>query len=155
MLGFVNRVGSLATVLRPLTGALCGTAVSPRLFGWPDRTGSCPTVRVPLPWSPGTDSGGLLSGPAPDGLISVEVRAVAWKVYQPQVQAGHPEVLPQHLATMGRRIVPDHVEDVAATVILVGEKYAGLNHSRLTEVLVETGGYSPELSDGKPPSQPP
>ena len=43
---------------------------------------------------------GLFSRPAPDGLISVEVWAVA-SVHEPQVQVRRPQVFPQRLATMG------------------------------------------------------
>ncbi len=50
---------------------------------------------------------GLLSGPASDSLIGVEVRAVARQVHQPQLQLRRPEVLPHRFPTVGRRIVPD------------------------------------------------
>ena len=39
--------------------------------------------------------------------------------------------------------------------LLTSEKYAGFNHSHLTQIAGGPGGYSPEPSDGKPPSQPP
>ena len=41
----------------------------------------------------------LLSRPAPDGLIGVEVWAVARQINQPQPQAGRPQILPYRLAT--------------------------------------------------------
>ena len=50
---------------------------------------------------------GLLSRPAPDSLIGVEVRAVARQVHQPQLQLRRPEVLPHRFPTVGWRIVPD------------------------------------------------
>ena len=58
-------------------------------------------------------AGGLLSRPAPYCLIGIEVRAVARQVHQPQVQVRRPQVFPQGITTMGRRIVPDHVQPPA------------------------------------------
>ena len=53
-------------------------------------------------------TGGILSGPAPDGLICVEVRAVARQVSQPQAQVRRPQVFPQNLPAVRQRIVPYH-----------------------------------------------
>ena len=52
--------------------------------------------------------GRLLTCPAPDGLVSVEVWAVAGQIHQAQVQAGRGQVGSQRVAPMGWRIVPDH-----------------------------------------------
>ena len=80
-----NRAGNLAGVLRPLTAVLSGSGASPRLSGWPARPGSCrpspqPTPGQALHRRPAAQTqiaSGLLSRPTPDGLICVEVRAVA------------------------------------------------------------------------------
>ncbi len=52
----------------------------------------------------------LLSRPAPDRLVSVEVRAVTRQAHQPQPQVGRPQVLPHCLTAMHWRVVPDHIQ---------------------------------------------
>ena len=82
--GVVIPAGSLSGVLRPLIAGLSGSAVSPRLSGWPARPGSCrPSPALPpcfpgtdCQWPPPSSRGQALSRPAPDRLIGVEVRAV-------------------------------------------------------------------------------
>ena len=113
MPGAGNRGGSLAGVFRPLIAGPSGSAVSPRLSGWTARPGICrpsprPTPGQALHRRPAAQAqiaSGLLSRPAPDGLIGVEVPAVARAepapvetgVHQPQLQPRRPEVLPHRL----------------------------------------------------------
>ena len=97
--GCWERCGSFAGVLRPLM--------------------QDPAAPSHLSWSPAEEVADhllagaqaeiarrLLSGPAPNGLIGVEVRAVRRQVHQPQVKL-RPQIFPHRLATVGRRIVPD------------------------------------------------
>ena len=107
MPGAGNRGGSLAGVFRPLIAGPSGSAVSPRLSGWPDQPGICHPLLHRRPAPQAQIASGLLSRPAPDSLIGVEVRAVARQVHQPQLQLRRPEVLPHRLPTVGWRIVPD------------------------------------------------
>ena len=96
-----NRAGRFAGGFRLLIAGPSGSAASPRLSGWPARTGICRPSPAPSPCSPAQIASGLLSCPAPDGLIGVEVRAVPRQVYQPKPQARRPEVLPHRLPTVG------------------------------------------------------
>ena len=107
MPGAGNRGGSLAGVFRPLIAGPSGSAVSPRLSGWPDQPGICHPLLHRRPAPQAQIASGLLSRSAPDSLIGVEVRAVARQVHQPQLQLRRPEVLPHRLPTVGWRIVPD------------------------------------------------
>ena len=108
MPGAGNRGVSLAGVFRPLD---CGTVRQRRLtssFRLESPARNLPTLslyRRPAPQA--QIASGLLSLPAPDSLIGVEVRAVAGQVHQPQFQLRRPEVLPHRFPTVGRRIVPD------------------------------------------------
>ncbi len=61
--------------------------------------------------SPGAQaqiSGCLLARPAPDGLVSIEIRTVAGQVHQAQVQAGRGQISPDRIAAMGWGVVPYH-----------------------------------------------
>ena len=109
----ICRVGEAGresrTVLRPLIAGRCGSGASPLLSGWPDLRGRADPLLLG-PASQAQVPRRLLSRPTPDRLIPVEVRAVARQVHQPQPQAWRPQVLPQRLATVRRRVVPDHVQ---------------------------------------------
>ena len=77
-----------------------GPAASPHLFfaaGQPSEEGGDPLLHR-RPASQTQITRRLLSRPAPDRLVGVEVRAVARQVHQPQPQARRPQVLPQRLA---------------------------------------------------------
>ena len=89
-----NRCGSLAGVLRPLIAGPSGSAVSPRLSGWPARPGSCRPFPAPPPCCPGTDCPSPPLSPSPSRFIGVEVRAVPRQVHHPQLQIRRPEALP-------------------------------------------------------------
>ena len=92
---------------------------------------------------------GLFSLPAPDGLISVEVRAVARQVHEPQVQLRRPQVFPQLLATMGWGIVPDHVQPPAVPppqLLQEGNRGPGV------AVALQVPSTPPPQSPGIPPS---
>ena len=103
-----NRAGNLAGVSRPLIAALVRQRrlISSCRLASPARkppTLSCTASLVPRHRLPVASS---LAHPQ-NGLVGVEVRTVARQVHQPQVQLRRPQVFPQRLAAMGRRIVPD------------------------------------------------
>ena len=65
-----NRAGSLAGVPRPLIAGPSGSAVSPRLSGWPARPGICRPSPRPTPGQ------ALHRRPAPQALVSQSPPAV-------------------------------------------------------------------------------
>ena len=84
-----NRAGNLVGVLRPLTAGPSGSGASPRFSGWPVRPGSCGTLSCTKALVPRVQiSSGLLSRPAPDGLIGIEVRAVGQARALPSCKRG-------------------------------------------------------------------
>ena len=62
----------------------------------------------------------LLSRPSPDRLVGVEVRAVTRQIHQPQPRC--PQILPHRLATMGRRVVPNHIQRPRVSLAQLGQE---------------------------------
>ena len=113
MLGVENQAGSRAERLEPLIAGLFCSAASPIPFFLSAEQSNVEMADSLLHLCLGSQAfvpGGRLSRRAPDGHISVEIRAVARQVHRLQRQTERPQVLPDRLAPMGRSVVPDHVQ---------------------------------------------
>ena len=90
-------------VTRPLIAAPSCSAVSPHPSGWPALPeAAMPTLSCTASDAPQAQvASGLLSRPAPDGLVSVEVRAVApGRFTSRRLSPGVAEVFPHRLPTV-------------------------------------------------------
>ena len=89
----------------------------------------------------------LLSRPSPDRLVGVEVRAVTRQIHQPQPRC--PQILPHRLATMGRRVVPNHIQRPGVSLAQLGQEGRRCPGVAVT---LQFHPFHPRRSPGKPPS---